>query len=60
MKAIYQFAMASLLVALVMMAPSAALASTPGAPHARLHVHDHTPRVHDHGSTVHRSGAPAA
>jgi hypothetical protein len=56
MKSIYKLALASLVIAVMTFAPSAAHASKPGSAHAHARAfHDHSPRVHDHGSHSHKS-----
>jgi hypothetical protein len=51
MKSKFQLVLASLVVALTALVPSAAHASTPGVARTRAHMfHNRTPRVHFHGS----------
>jgi len=56
MKMKYKLALASLVMALMTLVPSAAHASTPGVTHSHSHQsHDRTPHVHQHGATSHHS-----
>ncbi len=56
MKATFKLALASLVVAVMTLAPAAANASRPGSAHMRARqFHDRAPRVHDHGAQVHHS-----
>jgi hypothetical protein len=59
MKLKIQLTLASLVIAFMALAPSAAHASTPGIGHTHSHMfHDHAPHIHQHGSHLHH-GQPS-